>query len=403
MTHARRARSTLLFEGADWDFDTLARIHDAIERDRRRRARPRHLSEPDRGDHRRADARRLFLDRHAAVLQALVVRQAFRPQRGALPQGLHGPRLRDRHQLQSLHLLHHGGELRDDAGAGASPTPPSATTTSSRTTTCSSSGPTPTASSTISSSPRAISRSARSATARPRSSALLDAAHALMSHGVHRYPAQARAGPALRGAARARSAARTASRSSTISGAPCRARAARRATGPMTTTGAARCSSCRRRTSSISSRRPRRGCSPGSARSCASSALIAQYFYPQRQTKVMNEGCATYRHHRIMNAAARAAARSTTAPFLEFLHSHTNVVLPAGFRRPALFGGINPYALGFAHDAATSSASAPTPTEEDRAVVPRHRRQRRRHGTLQRRLGELPRRELHRRSSSARR
>src|SRR5262249_5158015 len=29
--------------------------------------------------------------------------------------------------------------------------------------------------------------------------------------------------------------------------------------------------------------------------------LINQYFYPQRQTKVMNEGCATYTHHRVMN------------------------------------------------------------------------------------------------------
>ncbi|MBE7186318.1 MAG: SpoVR family protein, partial [Methylobacterium mesophilicum] len=28
--------------------------------------------------------------------------------------------------------------------------------------------------------------------------------------------------------------------------------------------------------------------------------LIAQYFYPQGQTKVMNEGCATFVHHRIM-------------------------------------------------------------------------------------------------------
>src|SRR3546814_1845885 len=28
---------------------------------------------------------------------------------------------------------------------------------------------------------------------------------------------------------------------------------------------------------------------------------LAQYFYPQKQTKVMNEGCATYVHYRIMN------------------------------------------------------------------------------------------------------
>ena len=28
---------------------------------------------------------------------------------------------------------------------------------------------------------------------------------------------------------------------------------------------------------------------------------VAQYFYPQRQTKMMNEGCATYTHHRILS------------------------------------------------------------------------------------------------------
>ena len=76
-----------------------ARVYDACEADRARRAGARHLPEPDRGDHRRADARRLFLDRHAAVLPALVVRQAFRPRRGALPQGPAGPGLRDRDQL----------------------------------------------------------------------------------------------------------------------------------------------------------------------------------------------------------------------------------------------------------------------------------------------------------------
>ncbi len=79
-----------LYDGADWNFETLQRIHDACEEVALRRARPRRLPEPDRGHHRRADARRLFLDRHAAVLQALVVRQAFRPARGVLPQGPDG-------------------------------------------------------------------------------------------------------------------------------------------------------------------------------------------------------------------------------------------------------------------------------------------------------------------------
>ena len=29
--------------------------------------------------------------------------------------------------------------------------------------------------------------------------------------------------------------------------------------------------------------------------------LLSQYFYPQRQTKMMNEGCATFVHYEIMN------------------------------------------------------------------------------------------------------
>ena len=28
---------------------------------------------------------------------------------------------------------------------------------------------------------------------------------------------------------------------------------------------------------------------------------VAQYFYPQKQTKMMNEGCATFVHYNIMN------------------------------------------------------------------------------------------------------
>ncbi|TJW39158.1 MAG: SpoVR family protein, partial [Mesorhizobium sp.] len=29
--------------------------------------------------------------------------------------------------------------------------------------------------------------------------------------------------------------------------------------------------------------------------------VVAQYFYPQRQTQVMNEGCATFVHYTLMN------------------------------------------------------------------------------------------------------
>ena len=88
-------------------------------RDRAGRDRARHLSQPDRGHHRRADARLLLLDRHAGDVPALVVRQALRPRRGLLQARHAQPRLRARHQFRSLHQLHHGGELHDHAGAGA--------------------------------------------------------------------------------------------------------------------------------------------------------------------------------------------------------------------------------------------------------------------------------------------
>ncbi|MEN3349491.1 MAG: hypothetical protein V7632_3126 [Bradyrhizobium sp.] len=73
---------------------------------------------------------------------------------------------------------------------------------------------------------------------------------------------------------------------------------------------------------------------------------IAQYFYPQGQTKVMNEGTATYVHYRIMNRLHQQG-RITDGNFLEFLQSHTNVVFQPEFddRR---YSGFNPYALGFA-------------------------------------------------------
>jgi stage V sporulation protein R len=75
-----------LFNGADWDFQILQRIHDDCEE----------IAQSElglsvyRGDHRGADAGRLLFGRHAAVLQALVVRQAFRLPRGLLSQRLMG-------------------------------------------------------------------------------------------------------------------------------------------------------------------------------------------------------------------------------------------------------------------------------------------------------------------------
>ncbi|HZF75400.1 MAG TPA: SpoVR family protein [Acetobacteraceae bacterium] len=94
---------------------------------------------------------------------------------------------------------------------------------------------------------------------------------------------------------------------------------------------------------------------------------VEQYFYPQRQTKVMNEGCATFVHHEIMQRL-HEQGRISDGHFLEFLHSHTNVVFQPEFsdRR---YSGINPYALGF-EMMEDIARIATRPDEEDREWFP---------------------------------
>ncbi len=74
--------------------------------------------------------------------------------------------------------------------------------------------------------------------------------------------------------------------------------------------------------------------------------VVAQYFYPQRQTKVMNEGCATFVHYTIMNTLFDRG-RVSEGTMLEVLASHANVVFQPPFNDPR-YSSINPYALGFA-------------------------------------------------------
>lgn len=94
---------------------------------------------------------------------------------------------------------------------------------------------------------------------------------------------------------------------------------------------------------------------------------ISQYFYPQKQTKVMNEGCATFVHHYIMNALYDRGLISEGA-VMEFLHSHSSVVFQPEFDDPR-YSGINPYALGFAMMEDIRRISE-NPTEEDREWFP---------------------------------
>jgi stage V sporulation protein R len=74
--------------------------------------------------------------------------------------------------------------------------------------------------------------------------------------------------------------------------------------------------------------------------------LMGQYFYPQRQTKVMNEGTATFTHYKIINRLHEKGLINDGA-YLEFLTSHTNVVTQPTFE-DRRYSGINPYSLGFA-------------------------------------------------------
>jgi stage V sporulation protein R len=73
---------------------------------------------------------------------------------------------------------------------------------------------------------------------------------------------------------------------------------------------------------------------------------LSQYFYPQAQTKVMNEGWATFWHYTIVNRL-HEQGQVDDGFMLEFLKSHTNVIAQIPFDSQA-YGGLNPYALGFA-------------------------------------------------------
>lgn len=72
---------------------------------------------------------------------------------------------------------------------------------------------------------------------------------------------------------------------------------------------------------------------------------ISQYFYPQRQTQVMNEGWACFWHYTILNQL-HDEGLVNDGFILEFLQSHTNVVAQRPYDSK-YYNGINPYALGY--------------------------------------------------------
>ncbi|HMX52801.1 MAG TPA: SpoVR family protein [Plasticicumulans sp.] len=94
---------------------------------------------------------------------------------------------------------------------------------------------------------------------------------------------------------------------------------------------------------------------------------IGQYFYPQRQTQVMNEGWATFWHYTLLNRLYEEG-RVSDGFMIEFLQSHTNVVFQPEFDSP-YYSGINPYALGFAM-MSDLRRICESPTPEDRRWFP---------------------------------
>ena len=91
---------------------------------------------------------------------------------------------------------------------------------------------------------------------------------------------------------------------------------------------------------------------------------LSQYFYPQGQTKVMNEGFASFTHYYIMNRLWEKGLIDDGS-MIEFLASHSAVLYSPTYKE----GTFNPYALGF-DIFSDIQRIAKTPTKEDEEWFP---------------------------------
>jgi len=94
---------------------------------------------------------------------------------------------------------------------------------------------------------------------------------------------------------------------------------------------------------------------------------VAQYFYPQRLTKVANEGAATFWHYSLLNELYDTG-EVDDGFMLEWLGNHGDVVAQMPFDSRG-YSGLNPYALGFSifRDIRRICEE---PTDEDRRWFP---------------------------------
>lgn len=94
---------------------------------------------------------------------------------------------------------------------------------------------------------------------------------------------------------------------------------------------------------------------------------ISQYFYPQSQTKVTNEGCATFTHYEIVNKMFEDGYLSDGF-MLEFFHHHSNVIYQPSYDM-SFYSGLNPYTLGF-NIFSDIKRLVTNPTKEDKKWFP---------------------------------
>jgi spore cortex formation protein SpoVR/YcgB (stage V sporulation) len=94
---------------------------------------------------------------------------------------------------------------------------------------------------------------------------------------------------------------------------------------------------------------------------------VSQYFYPQRLTKVANEGAATFWHYTLLHELYDAG-QVDDGFMLEWLANHSDVVTQRPFDHKH-YHGLNPYALGFSiyRDIRRICEQ---PTDEDREWFP---------------------------------
>lgn len=95
---------------------------------------------------------------------------------------------------------------------------------------------------------------------------------------------------------------------------------------------------------------------------------IAQYFYPQRQTQVMNEGWATFWHHFILNKLYDRGL-VTEGFMIEFMKSHSGVINQPSYNSKYYSGSLNPYTLGF-NMMQDIRRICENPTDEDKEWFP---------------------------------